>query len=164
MTDGRQYHPRIQPGIIHPIPEYSATPTMTVSQMAILVGLVAALAHLLYSNFTTTLLVVNAVFILFYLGLSVYKFAIIFASIRAHDEVALSPDISAMSDDELPAYTILVPLHQECEQVAPMVAALERLDYPKERLEALFLLEESDEETVEFCRRFPFPCTGPAGP
>jgi cellulose synthase/poly-beta-1,6-N-acetylglucosamine synthase-like glycosyltransferase len=50
-------------------------------------------------------------------------------------------------DAELPLYTILVPLYREAAVVPGLVQALMRLDYPKPRLEVLFVLESDDEET-----------------
>lgn len=50
-------------------------------------------------------------------------------------------------DAELPRYTILAPMYQEAEVVGELVAALERIDYPRDRLQALIVLEADDRET-----------------
>ncbi|WP_092802624.1 glycosyltransferase [Rhodococcus globerulus] len=60
------------------------------------------------------------------------------------DEVAL-----ALPDDELPLYTILVPAYNEPEVVGDLIAAMRAIDYPKEKLQVLLLLEEDDLITIE---------------
>jgi len=52
-------------------------------------------------------------------------------------------------DDELPVYTVLVPLFKEANVVGDLIENLRRLDYPQERLEILLLMEEEDLETIE---------------
>ena len=52
-------------------------------------------------------------------------------------------------DDELPVYTVLVPLFREANVVGDLIENLRRLDYPQERLEILLLMEEEDRETIE---------------
>jgi glycosyltransferase XagB len=54
---------------------------------------------------------------------------------------------SAMPDAELPTYTILIAAYREQEVIGGMVECLHRLDYPKDRLEALILVERRDHET-----------------
>jgi cellulose synthase/poly-beta-1,6-N-acetylglucosamine synthase-like glycosyltransferase len=46
-----------------------------------------------------------------------------------------------------PFYSVLVPLYREARVAPVLAAALGALDYPHQRLEVLFLLEEDDHET-----------------
>ncbi len=48
---------------------------------------------------------------------------------------------------EWPTYTILCPLYKESAIVPQFVEAIKALDYPKDKLQALFLTEEGDNET-----------------
>jgi glycosyltransferase XagB len=57
-----------------------------------------------------------------------------------------------VADAELPSYTILVPAYQEQDVIAGMVDCLEHLDYPKDRLEALILVERRDQATKQAIR------------
>ena len=52
-----------------------------------------------------------------------------------------------VADEELPRYTILAPLYQEADVLAELIAALDRIDYPRQRLQALIVLEADDWET-----------------
>lgn len=60
--------------------------------------------------------------------------------------------IGDLDDADLPIYTVIAPLYREAEVVGELVAALERLDYPRDRLQALIVLEEDDEETHQAVR------------
>ncbi len=55
-------------------------------------------------------------------------------------------------DDDLPAYTILVPAYDEPEVVGELIANMHALEYPKEKVQVLLLLEADDEVTIEAAR------------
>ena len=52
-----------------------------------------------------------------------------------------------LTDDRLPVYTIIVALYREAAAVKALVAALRRIDYPKEKLDIKLVLEPDDRET-----------------
>jgi cellulose synthase/poly-beta-1,6-N-acetylglucosamine synthase-like glycosyltransferase len=56
-------------------------------------------------------------------------------------------------DHSLPTYTVMLPLYREAGVVAPLLNALDRLDYPFDRLEVLMLVEHDDPETRAACER-----------
>jgi cellulose synthase/poly-beta-1,6-N-acetylglucosamine synthase-like glycosyltransferase len=58
-------------------------------------------------------------------------------------------DISALGDYQLPIYTILCPLYKEAKVIPKFVNALEKLDWPKDKLDVIILLEEDDRETLD---------------
>lgn len=60
----------------------------------------------------------------------------------------LSNAVRYIPDDELPIYTILVPVFREANIVGKLVENLDRIDYPKSKLQVLILLEEEDQETI----------------
>lgn len=57
------------------------------------------------------------------------------------------PPVRPLSDADLPTYTLLVALYQEANMLAQLSAALDRLDYPCDRLDVIFLVEEDDTPT-----------------
>jgi len=61
-------------------------------------------------------------------------------------------EVAALDPRELPTYTVLVPVYKEANVVADLIANLGALDYPREKLEILLLLEENDTETIEAAR------------
>ncbi|MFA7261482.1 MAG: glycosyltransferase family 2 protein [Caulobacter sp.] len=62
-----------------------------------------------------------------------------------------------LTDGELPAYTVIVALYREAEVAADLVAALESLDYPRDRLQILIVLESDDAETWRALAGLPLP-------
>ncbi len=55
-------------------------------------------------------------------------------------------------DDQLPIYTVLVPVFREANIIGGLVGHLRELDYPQEKLEILLLMEEEDTETLDAAR------------
>ena len=55
----------------------------------------------------------------------------------------------AIPDDELPYYTVLLPVYDEPSIVTNLINGVGRIDYPAERLELLLLVEEDDPATQE---------------
>jgi glycosyltransferase XagB len=90
--------------------------------------------------------------------------------------VVVSPDpgpsVSAAvtADDELPIYTVIAPLHREARVVDQLLSAIERLDYPAEKLDVIIIVEADEPATRAAItrRRHRLPITvvpsPPAGP
>jgi len=57
--------------------------------------------------------------------------------------------LNMISEQEWPSYTILCPLYKEGSVLPQFVKAIENLDYPKEKMQVLLLLEENDSETIK---------------
>ncbi|WP_166443737.1 glycosyltransferase [Rhabdaerophilum calidifontis] len=58
-----------------------------------------------------------------------------------------APPPPPVESRNLPRYSVLVPLYREANIVADLVARLDALQYPRDRLEILFLVESDDAET-----------------
>jgi len=58
-----------------------------------------------------------------------------------------STTAAPLPDEALPAYTIIAPLYREAAVAAELIANLARLDYPRDRLQVLIVLEAQDHET-----------------
>lgn len=48
-----------------------------------------------------------------------------------------------------PLYTILCPLYKEWSVVPQFISAMQKLDYPQDKLQVILLLEEDDSETIK---------------
>lgn len=55
-------------------------------------------------------------------------------------------------DEELPDYSVLIPLHNEAEMVPQLYAAMAALDYPAERLDIKFVVEARSVDTIAAVR------------
>jgi len=105
-----------------------------------------------------SLTLINGLLLTFYLVLVVYKLYLIHLSLGAPRELDFpEEEIRALTDEELHVYTFLVPLYHETESLGRLVKGLEGLDYPKDKLQVLLLLEEDDRGTVEAARAMELP-------
>lgn len=140
---------------------------MTRSQLA--VGAIAALLLLGASIAapTRTVSLLLLVITLAYFVSALYRFWI---SILGATRGASTPPVG--SDDDLPVYTILVPVYREANLMPGLIASISRLDYPPDRLDVIVLLEPDDLETrqvldalapPEYIRQLVVPDIGPKG-
>ena len=66
-------------------------------------------------------------------------------------------EIELITDDELPIYTIHLPVFKESEVIQKLVWNLNNLDYPIEKLDAKLLIESDDDMTYNAIREMKFP-------
>lgn len=96
---------------------------------------------LVTSFLTASLLAVIAVetyFLLLYFGA-------VFSLKRRSGE---NPNPKPLSEDELPTLTVIVPLYKEGNMVNQITEAIDRLKYPRDKLQVILALEKTDAETV----------------
>lgn len=56
-------------------------------------------------------------------------------------------------DEDMPMYTVLVPVYHEAKMLSKLMLNLYRMNYPKDKLDVKILMEESDEETLSEARQ-----------
>ncbi|NLF22130.1 MAG: glycosyltransferase [Lentisphaerae bacterium] len=139
--------------LAHTRPEWSAILSVSRGQkraaigLALLIGGGLALAPLA----TGRLLVLGCT--LFYLAATLYKLMLIRAA--AHPRAAFQFSAAALAAAEprdWPVFSILVPMYKEPETIPQMVAGLQAMDYPADRLDVQLLLEADDTATLEAAR------------
>lgn len=129
-------------------PVLSAREVLSTSQkvMGIVLLLIVVACAVLWP--LTTLLVLIGIASVIFLASTLFKFFIALRGSRYDLVARVRPDeIAALRDDELPMYTVLVPVFREARIVGRLVENLGRLDYPTEKLEVIILVEEEDTET-----------------
>jgi cellulose synthase/poly-beta-1,6-N-acetylglucosamine synthase-like glycosyltransferase len=62
--------------------------------------------------------------------------------------------VSGVSDADLPCISVLVPCHNEGRVIAYTIRALQKLDYPAEKIEFLLINDGSTDDTAEVVRGF----------
>lgn len=68
--------------------------------------------------------------------------------IRHHDMLEISDDDArAVPDDDLPVYTVLLPVFNEPTVIDTLLAGVGQLEYPADKLEILLLIEDDDDAT-----------------
>ena len=97
---------------------------------------------------TATLIALNGCLLAFYLATVAFKAYLMDLSVGASREMTFAPgEVAALDDAGLPVYTILVPLYHEGDSVEGLLEGLRALDYPRDKLDVIWLLEEDDAET-----------------
>ncbi|MBU0478537.1 glycosyltransferase [bacterium] len=140
--------------LFHKHPEESACRTLTGRQWIILISLSVLLLVFLMVSPSRCLILANFLAVTFYILFSLYKFFLINLSIMKKKEIEVSAgEIEALPDEKLPVYTILVPLYKETELLKQITTSINKLDYPKDKLDVKLLLEEDDRETIEFTQK-----------
>ncbi len=77
----------------------------------------------------------------------------LFALLEGHSENHVPPLVASEEEGELPVYTVLVALYREEAVVQQLITALDRLDWPRSRLDIKFVCEADDAATLEAIRR-----------
>lgn len=97
----------------------------------------------------TLVLFISALTFLYFADL-LFNFFLIIRSFSKPPEIVISKErLNAVTDSELPIYTILCPLYREWQVVPQFVSSINNLDYPKDKLEVMLLLEEDDADTIK---------------
>jgi len=130
-------------------PENSAAKVLTKQQLIWMIIILIIAVILAVLNLKNFLIVLNSIFTIIYMLMVVYKFFLVSAAIGTDLEVPVSEEeIEALRDDELPIYTILIPVYKEAAVLPNLLKSITHLDYPKIKLDVKVLLEEDDEETI----------------
>lgn len=123
---------------------------LNMDQKIVLMGLGLLLIIALLFNWHATLLVLFAVLTFIYFVDLVFNGALIYRSFTRTPEIQITPEeIKALPEHDLPIYTIFCPLYKEWQVVPQFLANIDKLDWPKEKLQVMFLLEEDDVRTVQ---------------
>jgi glycosyltransferase XagB len=136
----------------------SAIETFTLPQTLILAVLGSLLIIGLAINAKTTLIILMALINLLYLFSIAFKFILTLAGARFElYETVTKAEVEDLTDAELPIYSILLPVYKEPEVISTLIAGLNKLDYPKEKLDIKILLEEDDYSTMDCIRNLNIP-------
>jgi len=139
-------------------PDESAYKVLSGVQKVILLLLLGGCAAWLYLDHILFLTVLNGLLTTFYLVLCGYKIYLIQLSLSRRREMRFTAkEIASLKDEDLPVYSILIPLYRETESLPRLLDGLEKLDYPKAKLDVQLLLEEDDTATVEAVRAMELP-------
>jgi cellulose synthase/poly-beta-1,6-N-acetylglucosamine synthase-like glycosyltransferase len=118
----------------------------------------AAIVLGLILNAVATMTVLIGIATILYLATVAYRLQLFWVSLEGPRLVVVSDERArAVPNECLPIYTVLVAAYKEQEVIADAIAALESLDYPRDRLDVKLLLEEDDPATIEAARNAQLP-------
>jgi cellulose synthase/poly-beta-1,6-N-acetylglucosamine synthase-like glycosyltransferase len=157
-THGNGFHFRGAPYVLHTdldpekLAVYRASPTQIL--VLVLIALLAVLGFVWHWH-TTLVLVVSVVTILYFADLS-FSFYLIYRSFFKQVDIRVKPSELAVIRD-WPSYTVFCPLYKEWAVLPQFTRAMSQLDYPKDKLEVMLLLEQDDEETIQHAAKMGLP-------
>ena len=129
--------------------EFSAFETLTDGQKLYwsIVIISLLILGLINIHFMLVLIVGSLTFI--YFADFLFTLLIIARSFANKSEIKFTNDeLVELDDFTLPRYTILCPLYKEWEVIEQFVRSIEIIDWPKDKLEVILLLEEDDTKTI----------------
>lgn len=140
---------------IQPLPEHRSAKLRTSTTQNILFGALAvALIGLIIRSplgFVQAIIVFS---VGYYLSDFIFYMTVIMKGMFTRADSHIDQDVA---HDEWPTYTVLCPLYKETAVLPQFTAAMAALDYPKDRLQIMLLLEEDDEETILAARAMNLP-------
>lgn len=135
-------------------PLASAWTVFTKSQAILLIVLTLAVvvSAIIWPRMTLSAMIATAGVV--FLICTAFKFAVAIRG-ATHDVVEYvgRREIANIDEDDLPVYTVLVPVYREENIVAQLVGNLGGIDYPEDKLEVLILIEAEDDATREAVMR-----------
>lgn len=135
-------------------PQHSARQVITRAQLLVALLAGAALVAALAWRPVPALVALNAVLACLFLSSFLFKFLL--TCLGAHHSIDFkvdSRDVARLSDEELPVYTVLVPMYKEPDVLPILAGALRKLDYPTAKLDVKLVLEAGDTETIEAAKQ-----------
>jgi cellulose synthase/poly-beta-1,6-N-acetylglucosamine synthase-like glycosyltransferase len=139
-------------------PRHTAFYRLSLTQKIGLIILGIVLVVGLFISWKTTVIgVIAALTILYFLDL-LFDLYLVLKSFSKSPEIDVSrEEIDFLDDSQLPTYTVFCPLYKEWSVLPQFVKAMGGLDYPKEKLQIMLLLEEDDEKTISEARKMALP-------
>lgn len=136
----------------------SAAKTLNYAQKVILLLLGLVIGISLFIQPIPALKALVAILSLMYFSDVVFNLIVVLKSLSAAKEISFSKtEIESIDESKLPIYTVLCPLYKEAHIFPQFLEAINKLDYPKDKLDILLLLEEDDKETIKILEKMTLP-------
>lgn len=157
---GKGFHYKGQEFIHHSqlSPDHTAFKRVTPIQIFVCVALLCGLVLGLIINWHATLeIFVSALTILYFADL-LFNLYLVFRSFSKPAEIKFTDEqLSQLNENDLPIYTVFCPLYKEWNVIPQFISAMSKLEYPKDKLQVMLLLEEDDEETISKVKQMSLP-------
>lgn len=85
---------------------------------------------------------------LLYLMQTIFKMIVTTASFKKTTNHSSDESLLNQNDLSLPIYSIFIPLYKESNMIKQILQVIDSLNYPKNKLDVKFIVEESDTETI----------------
>ena len=139
-------------------PDNSALTTFTTKQLIAIFSFIGLVAIGLVLSFKLTSIIFNILLSTFFLITISFKLFLSLVGSRFELYQAITKnEVKNITDDELPIYTIHLPVYKEDKLIKKLIWNLQSLDYPREKLDIKLLIEEDDDKTLNAVRNLDFP-------
>ncbi|MDP1688505.1 MAG: glycosyltransferase [bacterium] len=127
----------------------SAFITFTPIQKVIMtVGLSSLVAGFIFYPLATAIIFVSILSVIYFFD-TIFSLFLVVKSMNRPPELNFEDDeLSEINESNLPIYSILCPLYKEAAVLPGFLKAIDALDWPKNKLDVLLLLEANDPETI----------------
>ncbi len=127
----------------------SAIHTISWWQRGLALSFVGLCAYAIFFHSMTLAIGIMAVLSTIYFTDVMFNLVLVLRSLQFPPEISSTPEeLSALKDKDLPTYTILCPLYKEAHMVPHFVESIAKLEWPKDKLDVILLLEEDDKQTI----------------
>lgn len=132
--------------------------TFITHQIIIMSSLLLMLAAGLFLDALLAVQILLTIVSVVYFTDTIFNFFVIWRSLTRNVELRVtSSQLNNINDHTLPVYSILCPLYKESKILPQFLDAINKLNWPKEKLEVLLLLEEDDRETIKAINKMRLP-------
>jgi cellulose synthase/poly-beta-1,6-N-acetylglucosamine synthase-like glycosyltransferase len=139
-------------------PDSSAIVTFSPGQLMFIFGLLGVVVIGLFLSFKIVAIVINVLLSSFFLVAIVFKLFLALVGSRFElFQAVTKEEVRELNDDELPVYTIHLPVYKEDKLIKKLIWNLQSLDYPREKLDIKLIIEEDDDKTLNAVRDLDFP-------
>lgn len=136
----------------------SATNSFSQKQIFIFICLFSLFISGLITHPIPTMITFTAILSAIYFIDVLFNLYLVSKSIHTPPELEFTKeDLDKLKDSDLPVYTILVPLYKEANVLPHFLSSMENMNYPKEKLDVMLLLEEDDLETIAVAKELNLP-------
>jgi cellulose synthase/poly-beta-1,6-N-acetylglucosamine synthase-like glycosyltransferase len=133
----------------------SADRTLIKQQIIPLIAPLILLTAALFAAPAITAIVIIALCNIFYIATLLFKMLVykqwqkIYHKADTEKSAPTASNITLLSDDALPVYTLLIPVYAEPESVLKrLLESIDKLDYPAEKKDVLLICEADDSATI----------------
>lgn len=135
-------------------PDISASRVLTRPQKFFLLSLIGIFLIWSIFDLPSSFLVLFSLINLFYFVANPVKLYITIRGFRQGKQINVSKEeLESIKNEELPLYTIFIPLYKESETLPHVLSNISKLDYPHNKLDIKIIMEEGDEETIGAARK-----------
>lgn len=132
-------------------------PLSSLQKLVIFVIGISIIAGLLINTLSTAIAITAILSTIYFIDV-LFNLFLIAKSLSSPPEITIAQDrIRSLDVGQLPVYSILCPLYREAHVLEHFLHSVDKLDWPKNKLDVQLLLEEDDTVTIDAARRMKLP-------